>query len=87
MIRLYHRNTAIGVKSIPFNQQCNIPWRLGISWLSNLFFDDPVEKWKKPSSFALIDMAQKMVKSIPNGEGIQFRDFRHTSQKSEWAVC
>jgi hypothetical protein len=44
MIRLYHRNTAIGVKSIPFNQQCNIPWRLGISWLSNLFLDGPVEK-------------------------------------------
>ncbi|KFY04686.1 hypothetical protein V491_09282 [Pseudogymnoascus sp. VKM F-3775] len=85
MMELHKRDTAVWFKAAPFGQACIVPWILGVSSLSKLFFDAKPE-WRKPTSFKFAEMGNKLVDFVPNGEGVIFNDPTHKLTKLDWAL-
>lgn len=87
MLELHERETAVCFKAAPVGQECFVPWILGVSSFSDLFFNDAKPEWRKPTSFKFTEMGSKMVNFVPNGEAVIFHDPTCKLTKVDWTVC
>ncbi|KAH7268579.1 hypothetical protein B0J15DRAFT_592105 [Fusarium solani] len=67
-------------------QECKVPYMLGSVLLKLLFFANPGERFRKPSSSRVAELWGLLVKHVPQGDQIEFPYDFGGSQRVHWTL-